>query len=82
MWPSAAHNPINPIAKTKAYRSKRSRTKASVTGRGPLAIAIAAPASAATHDSIGTIETTRFAKTGETAPHSDASFAGASAWNL
>jgi hypothetical protein len=60
MWPSAAHKPINPTGKMKAYRSKRSRMKAPATGRGPLTIAIAAPASAATQDSTGMIETTLF----------------------
>ena len=38
MWASAAHNPINPTGKMKAYRNKRLSTKASVTGRGPIAI--------------------------------------------
>jgi hypothetical protein len=66
MWPSAAHNPINPTGKMKTYRSRRSRTKARATGRGPLAIALAAPASAATHDSTGTIETILFCQDRET----------------
>jgi hypothetical protein len=83
MWPSAAQNPINPTGKMKAYRSKRSSTKARATGRGPLAIAIAAPASAATHDSTGTIETTRFLRgPGKLAAHCDAALGGARAWNL
>ena len=69
MWPSAAHNPINPTGKMKAYRSKRSRRKARATGRGPLAIAIAALVRAATHDSTGTIETTRFCQDRATWPH-------------
>jgi hypothetical protein len=83
MWPSAPHNPINPTGKMKAYRSKRSRTRPRATGRGPLATAITASASAATHDSTGTIETTRFLRgPRKLAAHCDAVLGGARAWNL
>ena len=83
MWPSAPHNPINPTGKMKAYRSKRSRTKPHATGRGPPATAIAAPASAATHDSTGTIETTRFLRgPRKLAAHCDAALGGTRACNL
>jgi hypothetical protein len=78
-----SHNPINPTGKMKAYRSKRSRTKPRATGRGPPATAIAAPASAATHDSTGTIETTRFLRgPRKLAAHCDAALGGTRACNL